>query len=229
MNAARFAVLAAVIIALGFVPVANATTINDPWAPNSSDSTEQNLYTIYNSIYGTTYTSGADLPQVSPDEVFNLMAGAAAVIAEARYAGFGQQFGFYQPTDSSSPLTYTQLFDVQNPNSGSPLLGFSTVISPTGDFGFYDLAGGTYWHSQSGLNPNSEDHMVTIATSDPNVFLLAFEDLPFALSDQDYNDLVIQVTVRPRNIVPEPTSMALLGMGLAGVVVRKLRSRKLAV
>ncbi|MBI5094519.1 MAG: DUF4114 domain-containing protein [Candidatus Hydrogenedentes bacterium] len=215
--------IAATVLAIG--TVANATTINDPWAPYSADSSEQNLYQIYNSLYGTSYASGSALPQVSPDEIFNLLGGAGVVQAEARYAGLGQQFGFYQPTDGSGPITYTQVFDVQNPNSGSPLAGFSQVISPTGDFGFYDLAGGVYWHSQAGLNPNQEDHMVTLATADPNVFLLAFEDLPFALSDQDYNDLVVQLTVRPGNIVPEPTSMALLGIGLAGMVVRKMRGK----
>lgn len=226
MKSAKYVLLAAAAFAICLAPAARATTINDPWAPQSADSSELNLYQIYNSIFGTSYTSSADLVQVNPGDVFNVLGGAAAVEAQARYAGYGQEFGFYQPTDSSSPLTYTQLFDIENPNSGTPLVGFSTVISPVGDFGFYDLAGGTYWHSQTALNPGAEDHMVTLATSDPNVFLLAFEDLPFALSDQDYNDLVVQVTVRPKNIVPEPTSMALLGMGLAGMVVRKMRSRK---
>ncbi|MBI5094518.1 MAG: DUF4114 domain-containing protein [Candidatus Hydrogenedentes bacterium] len=224
----KYSVAVTMVVLLAASVSAFASVINDPWAPNSSDSSELNLYQIYNNLYGTSYVSGSALPQVSPDEIFNLLGGAAALQAEARYAGLGQQFGFYQPTDGSGPITYTQVFDVQNPNSGSPLVGFSQVISPAGDFGFYDLAGGVYWHSQAGLNPNQEDHMVTLATADPNVFLLAFEDLPFALSDHDYNDLVIQLTVRPGNIVPEPATISLVGLGLAGLVVRKIRGRKSA-
>lgn len=223
-----YGVVAAVLVFLAGSGTAFATAINDPWAPNSPDSSEQNLYQIYNAIYGTSYTSSADIPQVGPDEVFSVFGGAASVVAEARYAGLGQEFGYYQPVDGN-PITYSPLFNVTGPaNTGQPLVGFSTVISPSGDFGFYDLAGGIYWASQASLNPNGEDHMVTLATADPNVFLLAFEDLPFALSDQDYNDLVIQVTVRPRNIVPEPASLSLLSLGLAGIVVRKVRSRKSA-
>lgn len=218
----------ALIIAGILSPTALATSITDVWAPTTSDTTEVNLYQVYNSIFATSYASSNAIPQVSPDEIFNLLGGAAVVTAQARYAGLGQQFGYYQPTDSSGPIIYTQEFNIQDPNSGSPLAGFSTVISPTGDFGFYDLVGGVYWHSQASLNPNGEDHMVTLATADPNTFLLAFEDLPFALSDRDFNDLVIEVTVRPGNIVPEPASISLLGIGIAGMVLRKYRGKKTA-
>ncbi|MBI5094042.1 MAG: DUF4114 domain-containing protein [Candidatus Hydrogenedentes bacterium] len=214
---------AVVVLLLVMTPIASATVINDVWAPTTSDPREVNLYGIYNSLYGTAYSDSNAIPQVSPDEVFALLASAASVEATARYAALGQQFGYYQPT-SGGPITYTQLFDVQDPNSGYPLSGFTTTISPTGNFGFYDLAGGVYWHSQAALNPNGEDHLVTLATADPNVFLLAWEDLPLALADGDFNDLVVEVTLQ---VIPEPTTMALLGMGLACVVVRQIRARKL--
>ncbi|MBI5091861.1 MAG: DUF4114 domain-containing protein [Candidatus Hydrogenedentes bacterium] len=166
----------ALIIAGILSPTALATSITDVWAPTTSDTTEVNLYQVYNSIFATSYASSNAIPQVSPDEIFNLLGGAAVVTAQARYAGLGQQFGYYQPTDSR----------------------------------------------------NGEDHMVTLATADPNTFLLAFEDLPFALSDRDFNDLVIEVTVRPGNIVPEPASISLLGIGIAGMVLRKYRGKKTA-
>lgn len=204
---------------------ATATSISDPWFPTTGDTTEVNLYEIYNDLYGTTYTDSNDIPQVSPDEVANLFGLGLWLEATARYAGLGQQFGYYQPT-SGGPVTYTQLFNIQDPNVGHFLSGFTATIWPVGDFGFYDLAGGTYWHSQPGLNPGGEDHMIALYTPDPYTFLLAWEDLPFALADRDYNDLVVEIRVWQDQIIPEPTSMALLGMGIAGIVVRRLRGRK---
>lgn len=223
---ARGAIGVLLLASLLFAPIATADSIQDVWAPTTADSQEINLYEIYNNIFGTSYTESNAIPQASSDEVFDLSGGSMTLTGEARFAGLGQQFGFYQPTDLAGSIVYTPIFDVQNPNSGWPLSGFSTSISPSGEFGFYILAGGTYWHSQSALNWNGENHMVMLATSDPYTFLLGFEDLDHMFGDQDYNDLVIRVAFDPGNVAPVPASLSLLGTGMGLLLLWEVRRRK---
>jgi len=158
----------------------------------------------------------------NPDQIW---AGAAHIYAEARYAGAWQTFGYYQPT-GGGPVAYTDLFTVGDDPGEYGLLGGvpSAMISPVGTFGFFDRmtfpTGSNTWHSEDALNSDLMDHLLVFSTPTPNVYMLAWEDKPDGKWDQDYQDLVVEVRL---GIIPEPATVLLMGIGIAGVVVRRFR------
>lgn len=214
-------ILMSLIVCFG---TAQASIINDPWHTGDQ---ERNLYDIYNSIYGTNYINSNDITQITPDEIFNLTNTPGTVLALSRYSENGERFGIYQPpSGNANDITYTEIFDVENPSYGDiSSLYPSFTINVNGAFGFYNYSGGVYWYSNQTFNDGHEDHMITLATADPNVFLLCFEDLPFSLSDMDYNDMVVELNISKNGVVPEPASLSILGIGLAIAISKKIKQK----
>lgn len=128
--------------------------------------------------------------------------GIATATAEARYAGYPQEFGY-----SFAPPAFIKLFDVTG--SGLAVTGSGIVA--------FGMASTWQWaranNSDSGLNNphfsdepsnvDGNDHMVTYEITgapgvDPmkKVWLLWWEDISGGGSDRDYNDLVVQLEVQ---------------------------------
>lgn len=219
------------LVALAASP-AMATIVLDPWSV-SNPSDELNLFEIVNALYGTSYTSSAQMlfAQIDPhDEVFS---GSHSILAEAKYAGYNQTIGWYQETGAGDPDEFHVLFTA----TGNGLGNFgSATINPTGNFGLFETAGPAgspplyTWYSESDENANGEDHMVTYDVEQltnnslyHNVWLAGWEDKPFNVSDKDYDDFVLQYT-----IVPEPSTLLLMGMGLAAMAGYLRRNKNIA-
>ncbi len=124
---------------------------------------------------------------------------------------------------------------------------YSSAVFSSDQFGYYLTSGAGTFYSQSALNGDSDsdgvsdDHMVAFAgdgsldldinggTNYKNFaageYILAWEDLVLLGSDRDYSDFVVMVeSVRS---VFEPGSMALFGLGIAGLAASRRRQKGL--
>jgi len=126
--------------------------------------------------------------------------------------------------------------------NGSLTNAFSNFYGPgyfTGNtFGFYLGAASGLMYSETSRNAGGVDQMVAFRGDGDLIklpgamagnwgsssYILAWEDLPYANSDKDFNDLVVYV--ESINGVPEPGTLGLLGLGLAGLAGMARRRRK---
>ncbi len=205
---------------------ADPITPAEPWN-DGAPGEEYNLYSIYNQVHGTTFTSNADMDslQVADDVFFSLLGDAPSVTARAHFAYYAQTFGYYETDQSGNPILdggmpiRHEMFTITEQGFMDETFEFGDDVPE--NFGFYDSIGFMHWFSDPALN-NGEDHLVVYRVEgQENTFVLAWEDVPLELSDMDYNDLVLTVYLGGQNIVPEPASMLLIGMGVAGLAVRR--------
>ncbi|MCZ6834400.1 MAG: hypothetical protein O7G85_01370 [Planctomycetota bacterium] len=156
--------------------------------------------------------------------------GIANLQAVARYAGYSQDFGYYQGSDNPGTgfTSGTLLSLVTN-----PFLGEGPTSSPTNIVGDWRWGrdGTTTNSSLHSDNVDGLDHMVTYMITgaglaalgydaDATIWMIFFDDQEWPDTDRDFNDLAVEIVARA---IPIPAPVMLAGLGLLGLGLSRRR------
>jgi len=206
-----------VFVSLFFSLSANAYVVNtNGFAFGSSwDNPNSNVDTILTGLEDQT-SNGLTLNMISAQTWSGI--GASSIILE-ELAGYKHNttFGWYNAATHDSQ----QIFSGSDGKGANAEVNFGGVM----DIGFYiDPNGVTNnrMYTENLLNTHSDIQVAIFKIEElENSYILGWEDLDLnggTGGDRDYQDMIVRITIAQ---VPEPSSMAMFGLGLLGLVVTR--------
>ncbi|MFT6122388.1 MAG: hypothetical protein ACJASG_000911 [Oleiphilaceae bacterium] len=211
----------AVFISLCFSLSANAYVVNtnDFQFGSSWDNPNSNVNTILTGLEDET-GSGLTLNMISA-QTWNGIGASSIILEELAGYKHNTTFGWYNTATNDSE----QIFSGADGKGANAAVNFGSLT----DIGFYIDPNGitnNRMYTESHRNTHSDIQVAIFKIEElENSYILGWEDLDLnggTGGDRDYQDMIVRITIAQ---VPEPGSMALLGLGLLGLIVTRKKTK----
>ncbi|MFT5717120.1 MAG: hypothetical protein ACJAWS_001242 [Oleiphilaceae bacterium] len=210
----------AVFISLCFSLSANAYVVNTNnfQFGSSWDNPNSNVNTILTGLEDET-GSGLTLNMISA-QTWNGIGVSSIILEELAGYKHNTTFGWYNTATNDSE----QIFSGADGKGANAAVNFGSLT----DIGFYIDPNGitnNRMYTESHRNTHSDIQVAIFKIEElENSYILGWEDLDLnggTGGDRDYQDMIVRITIAQ---VPEPGSMALLGLGLLGLIVTRKKT-----
>ena len=135
------------------------------------------------------------------------------IVVDEHQAGYKDPTGWYSVANGS----LHQLFSAPSP-------GNSTTFNPGEEFGLYINSTDGTFYSQQSQNPDGKKHarvFTVTAGAKKGAYVVAFEDLintKWTGKEPDYNDVVVELTGKDLELIPEFTTIAIPVAAILGLL-----------